>query len=78
MHARVRKWGNSLALRIPGPFAGEVGLAEDSEVELRIEGGSLAVRPAGRFSLARLPAQVTRRNVHREVQTGGPVGKESW
>ncbi|MEK6537249.1 MAG: AbrB/MazE/SpoVT family DNA-binding domain-containing protein [Actinomycetota bacterium] len=76
--AVVQKWGNSLALRIPRPFAGEVGLREDSEVELRIVDGTLVVRPARKFSLAGLLAGVTRRNLHGEVRTGGPVGNESW
>ena len=34
MRARVQKWGNSLALRIPKPFAEEVGMAEGGEVRL--------------------------------------------
>ncbi|MBI5499346.1 MAG: AbrB/MazE/SpoVT family DNA-binding domain-containing protein [Deltaproteobacteria bacterium] len=78
MQARIQKWGNSLAVRIPRPFAGEVGLGENSEVELRVVDGALLIRPAGKFSLASLLARVTRRNVHGEVPTGGPVGKESW
>jgi hypothetical protein len=28
MRVRVQKWGNSLALRIPKPFAGDVDVSE--------------------------------------------------
>ena len=34
MKTRIQKWGNSLALRIPKSFANEVGLEQDSPVEV--------------------------------------------
>jgi antitoxin MazE len=33
MRARIRKWGNSLALRIPKSFAAEASLKEESVVD---------------------------------------------
>ena len=47
MVTRVRKWGNSLGLRIPRAFAAEAGVAEDSSVELSVENGALLVAPCG-------------------------------
>ncbi len=32
MIKKIKKWGNSLAIRIPSPFAAEIGLEEDSPV----------------------------------------------
>ncbi len=80
MKARVQKWGNSLALRIPRPFALEVGLSENSEVELSLVDGRLIIRPIGRvkFVLSDLMAMVTPKNRHSEVAIDGPVGKEAW
>ena len=80
MNARVQKWGNSLALRIPHAFAAEVGLAENTEVELSLDAGRLVVRPVARvkYDLAELLAQVTPKNRHGEVDWGAPVGKEVW
>ena len=80
MNARVQKWGNSLALRIPRPFAIEVGLEENSEVELSLEDGRLVVRPVARmhFDLSELLAKVTAKNLHDDVEAAGPVGKEAW
>jgi antitoxin MazE len=80
MNARVQKWGNSLALRIPRPFATEVGLEENSEVELSLHQGRLVVRPVRRvkYDLSTLLAKVTPQNRHPEVDWGAPVGKEAW
>ena len=80
METRVRKWGNSLALRIPRPLAAEVGLDDDSPVELSLVEGKLIVSPLHRvkYSLGHLLAQVTEENVHNEVDTGPAVGGEAW
>jgi antitoxin MazE len=80
LNARVQKWGNSLALRIPRPFALEVGLSENSEVEISLVDGRLVVQPLGRvhFDLAELLEKVTPSNRHAEVDVGGPVGEEAW
>ena len=78
MHARVQMWGNSLALRIPRPFATEAGIKVNSEVEVSLRDGDLIVRPLKRRSLVELLAGVTPDNLHGEFDTGAPVGKESW
>jgi antitoxin MazE len=78
MHSRVQKWGNSLALRIPRPFADEVGLGENSPVELSLRGRSLVVRPADKVSLRALLSKVTDANRHHELDTGTPVRRETW
>ena len=80
MHAKIQKWGNSLGLRIPKPFAEEVGLREQGEVELSLVKGALVVRPLRKpsFTLEGLLAGVTSRNRHSEVQSGIPVGREAW
>lgn len=44
MKARVQKWGNSLALRLPRPFAGELGWGENAPVEMSLEENALVVR----------------------------------
>lgn len=80
MKSHVRKWGNSLALRIPSSFAAEAGLEADSPVVLALVEGALVVRPAPRprLTLADLLAEVNDENVHREVEAGDPVGGEEW
>ena len=80
MKARVQKWGNSLALRIPKTFAAEVGLDRDALVDLSLRDGKLIVEPLPKppLSLDELLAAVTPENLHGEVDTGPPMGRESW
>ena len=80
MQARVQKWGNSLALRIPKHLADEVGLKENSAVELSLRDNELVIVQVVKtgFSLADLLAQVTDANLHRELGTGPAVGGEAW
>ena len=73
MKTRTRKWGNSLALRIPRSFAAEAQVEEGgSTVDLSVENGSLRVRPvrARRYILRELLKGVSPRNLHSEVESG--------
>jgi antitoxin MazE len=80
MKTRIQKWGNSLALRIPRPFAMEANLAEDSAVDLSVRNGKLVVVPVIEpdLSLDDLVKRITPRNRHAEIETGEPVGNEAW
>lgn len=79
MRGKVQKWGNSLAVRIPRAFAEQLGVDDDSEVELVIGDDGLLVRPiARRYVLSELLEQVTDANVHEEVTTGERIGREQW
>ena len=80
METRVQKWGNSLALRIPKPLASELGLENNSPVELSLVEGKLLISPSAQQSLTlkSLLAKVTEENLHREVDTGPAVGGEAW
>lgn len=78
MKAQVQKWGNSLALRIPKSFAAESNIAEGSAVNLSLVEGRIIVEPVAEptYTLDDLLARVSKRNVHAEIDTGVPVGKE--
>lgn len=80
MKTRIQKWGNSLALRIPRPFAEESNLHEDSAVDVTVRNGKLVVVPMNEpiFSLEDLVEQITPQNRHAEIETGEPVGNEAW
>lgn len=80
MKARVQKWGNSLALRIPEAFAVAAGLAEDAAVELSLCDGDIVLRPLPQtpHTLEELLRGVTEENLHGEWDIGPPVGRESW
>jgi antitoxin MazE len=80
MDATVKKWGNSLAIRLPRAFAEQLGLANGTAVDLSLTEGGLLLTPARPAPprLEELLARVTRRNVHAEVRTGAAVGREVW
>lgn len=80
MQTRIQKWGNSLALRIPSAFAEEIGLAENSLVNLSLKEGGLVITAAAgeKWSLTELLLRVTDENRHREWETGAPGGSERW
>ena len=80
MRTKIRKWGNSLGLRIPKSFAEEVSVEDGSTVDISVADGQLvvrAIRPR-RFELRDLLAEVSDENLHAEVTTGTPRGRESW
>ncbi|MEW5993689.1 MAG: AbrB/MazE/SpoVT family DNA-binding domain-containing protein [Candidatus Zixiibacteriota bacterium] len=80
MRLRVQKWGNSLALRIPKPFAEEAKVKQGSVVDLSVAEGKLVAVPMKRekWSLSKLLEAVTKKNLHGETDFGQPVGREVW
>jgi antitoxin MazE len=78
--ARIQKWGNSLALRIPKSFAAHSNIEQGSVVDLSLDNGRMIVEAAKEqeYSLEALLARVTKNNRHSEVDFGAPVGKEVW
>ncbi len=80
MRIAVRKWGNSLAVRIPKAAAEETKIRQGSVVDVSTSRGRLVVTPVvdAPFTLGELLRRVTRSNVHGEVDTGPAVGREVW
>ena len=80
MLAKAQKWGNSLAVRLPKSVAEECGIEADSPVEIVREDNLIIIKPVRKkgISLDSLLAGVTKDNVHTEVSTGIPAGKEIW
>ena len=78
MKAKIQRWGNSLAVRIPKSFAEEVGLEAGSPVDMRLVDGGLLVEPAPdeSLSLDDLLDGVTKANIHAEVDAGPSQGRE--
>lgn len=80
MHAKIQKWGNSLALKIPKALADETGLQSDSPVELKVVGGQIHIVLAvkARYELDALLSGITTDNVHGEMDTGNAFGGAVW
>ena len=80
MTTKVQRWGNSLALRIPKSFAKDVHLENGATVNLSIDDGRLVVEPSPKtkYSLNELLKNITPDNLHKEISTGKPRGREAW
>ena len=79
MKTKIQKWGNSLAIRIPKAFASEMGLRQDSAVEVSINDNELVIRPSSpQYTLETLVAGITKKNRHSEEDFGVPAGGEVW
>jgi antitoxin MazE len=71
MKTRIQKWGNSLAVRIPKSFAGELDWEEGAPVEMALDESVLVIRSdSERFwDLAALLDKVTDDNIHPAWET---------
>jgi antitoxin MazE len=79
MEVRVQKWGNSLAVRLPKPVAIDAKLEEGSVIDVRVVEGKLVAEPVGpRYALEDLLRCIKKGNLHGEIETGPPVGREVW
>ncbi len=80
MKTRVQRWGNSLALRIPKTFAEEISVQAGDSVDMSIARGRLLIATCATqdYQLARLVAKIRPGNLHKEIITAQPQGREVW
>ena len=80
MQTQIKKWGNSLALRIPKLLALDANLKQNKLVDISFDKGSIIITLIGEkeYSLGKLLEGVSKNNLHGEFDTGTPVGKEIW
>jgi antitoxin MazE len=79
MNTQIGKWGNSLAVRIPGTYAKDLDLKVGMDLEVSLVDGKLVLRPLPRqYTLEELVSGITPENVHEETDWGPPIGRESW
>ncbi len=80
MQTQIKKWGNSLALRIPKLLALDANLKLNKLVAISFDKGSIIITPIDEkeYSLGKLLEGVSKNNLHGEFDTGTPVGREIW
>ena len=77
MRARVSKWGNSLAIRLPQAAVRSLHVHEGEQVELAIKDDRLEIRAAlPRYRLADLLDEITPDNQPEAIDLP-PVGEEA-
>jgi len=74
----VRKWGNSLGVRIPRAIAHHAGLVEGTRVSVAVKGGAVVLRPDDVPSLDDLLASIGPKDRPPVEPWGPPVGNEVW
>ncbi|HZP38388.1 MAG TPA: AbrB/MazE/SpoVT family DNA-binding domain-containing protein [Methylomirabilota bacterium] len=80
MQVALRKWGHSVAIRIPRNVVQAAHLAVDDVVEVREESGRVVIEPLRRkvYDLSELVSGITAANRHEPVDFGPAVGNEVW
>ncbi|KYO67342.1 AbrB/MazE/SpoVT family DNA-binding domain-containing protein [Thermovenabulum gondwanense] len=71
MTAKVQKWGNSLAIRIPSVIAEQLAIRQGLELEMVIENQAIKLIPKKKKpTLEELLAKITPENRHAEIDFG--------
>jgi len=78
MKTVLRKWGNSLGIRIPNMIVQDLDLSNGLQVEIEKDGTKIMISPRQTSKLAELLEGITGQNMHSEQATGRAVGREIW
>ena len=76
MEAVIKKWGNSLGVRIPNHLVRELALKDGSFVDISDKGKTIIIKPVQKNSLSAMLKNISEQNLHKEIDFGDPVGKE--
>ena len=79
MRVIVKKWGNSASVRIPSAVMQAARISLDTPVDVREEDGRIIIEPERdtEFELEELVDRMTEDNLHSEIDTGDPIGREA-
>ncbi|MCF7946637.1 MAG: AbrB/MazE/SpoVT family DNA-binding domain-containing protein [Spirochaetia bacterium] len=78
METVIKKWGNSLGIRIPSLIAKDLSLKEGSSVEIEDDRGRIVIKPKKQNDLKEMLEHIDNQNIHGEFETEGPAGNEAW
>lgn len=81
MQAKIQKWGNSQAIRLPKAILEMAQLGENEPVQIFAERDKIIIRKAAAMkhrTLAERLEGFEGEYTGKEWDTGAPVGKEVW
>lgn len=80
MELQIKKWGNSLGLRIPQAIANQVNIQDGSTINLILKKNKIEIIPveSENYELDDLINSITDSNLHSEISVGEPNGNEIW
>ena len=77
MTTAVRKWGNSLGLRLPLSIANQINIVDGSNINIIVKDNKIEISKIDNFlKLDDLLLQVNDANLHNEFDTSNPIGNE--
>ncbi|WP_447985450.1 AbrB/MazE/SpoVT family DNA-binding domain-containing protein [Nitrospira sp. Nam74] len=78
MESRLKKWGNSIAVRLPMSMVKKCQLSENQRIDISCHGGRIVIEPVSfsRYHFDVLVRQITAENRHDPVDFGCPLGRE--
>ena len=79
MITAVRKWGNSLGIRIPKNLAKQLNIDEGSSIRIEIDEGNILIKKVeNHYSLEEMLNKINDSNLHEEIKTSESGGQEIW
>ena len=66
MEAVVKKWGNSLGIRIPNLIVREMSLKDGSFVDINNKGNEIVIKPIRKNNLSEMLSLINEQNIHEE------------
>lgn len=80
MQSQIEQSENGLTLQLPQDIVNASNLEQGDIVEVSVVDDKIILAPLHipKYSLEELLAGVTDENIHSEISTGKPVGKEIW
>jgi antitoxin MazE len=79
MNTQIKKWGNSLAVRIPKGILLKTNLAEGEHVFVGLKNGVITLQPTNKEqTLAHMVSKINKKNQYQETDWGVAVGNEVW
>lgn len=80
METQVKKWGNSLGLRLPQAIATQANIFNGTMVNLVFKKNRIEIVPVKKedYSLDEMLLGITQENKPVEIESGESVGNEIW
>lgn len=80
MEIQVKKWGNSLGIRIPQAIANQINIQDGSKINLVLENNKIELKPIvpEEYRLDDLVGLIDESNLQTEISSGKAQGNEIW
>jgi antitoxin MazE len=78
MKTAIKKWGNSLGVRIPKTISEKLDLFDGTDVELILTEDGILIQKPKKETLEDVLNRISESNKHSETDFGDAQGEEIW